>query len=70
MSKYNIGDKFKHSRGSDTVRMKIIFVPPLDGDDNQYYLIEIFSLYNNGGDKHFYQLDKEEAIDTFFIKRK
>ncbi|MCP1354598.1 hypothetical protein [Aneurinibacillus migulanus] len=69
MALYKAGDIFKNTFGEESVKMTIIFVPSLDGYGVQYYLVEVFSIYANGGEKCFYDLAKEYDITKRFIKK-
>lgn len=66
MTKYHVGDELMHSTGSDSVDMKVIFVPPLDGKGIQYYLCTVLSGYNDGAKDMFLSLAKEIDIDNHF----
>ncbi|PHA03030.1 hypothetical protein COE51_01420 [Bacillus pseudomycoides] len=71
MTKYKVGDEFQHSRkGVDSVYMKIIFVPPLDGKGVQHYLCTVLSGYWDGAEKMFLSLTTDESIDEHFMIRK
>lgn len=69
MTKYKAGDEFMHSHGSDSVDLKIIFVPPVDGHGVQHYLCTVLSGYNDGAKKMFLSLTKEIDIDNHFKPR-
>ena len=69
MAKYKVGDKFISKRNGEGVKVTILFVPPVDGYDEQYYLEEVYSKYANGGDKMFLSLAKEKSIDDNFVLR-
>ncbi len=69
MAKYKIGDELMHSKGSDSVDLKIIFVPPIDGYGVQHYLCTVLSGYNDGAKKMFLSLAKEENLDNNFKAR-
>lgn len=66
MAKYNVGDELMHSQGSDSVDLKIIFVPPVDGYGVQKYLCTVLSGYNDGAEKMFLNLSDEEELDNHF----
>jgi len=69
MTKYNAGDEMMHSQGSDSVDLKIIFVPPVDGYGVQHYLCTVLSGYNDGAEKMFLSLTKEKNLDNNFKLR-
>lgn len=69
MTKYNIGDEMMQSQGSDSVDLKIIFVPPVDGHGVQHYLCTVLSGYNDGAKKMFLSLTTEKNLDNHFKSR-
>lgn len=69
MTKYNVGDEMMHSEGSDSVDLKIIFVPPVDGYGVQYYLCTVLSGYNDGAKNMFLSLAEERNLDNHFKPR-
>lgn len=69
MAKYKVGDELQHSKSSDSVDMKVIFVPPVDGKGVQHYLCTVLSGYWDGAEKMFLSLTTEENIDKNFMIR-
>lgn len=69
MAKYNVGDELMHSQGSDSVDLKIIFVPPVDGKGVQKYLCTVLSGYYDGAEKMFLSLTEEKNLDKNFKPR-
>ena len=69
MAKYYVGQELMHSKGSDSVELKIIFVPPVDGSGVQNYLCEVRSGYLDGAKKMFLKLTEEINLDNHFMNR-
>lgn len=66
MAKYQVGDKFISKNSESKVKSTILFVPPIDGYNKQYYLEEVYSVFENGGEKMFLNLTEEINIDKYF----
>ena len=66
MAKYQVGDKFISKNSESKVKSTILFVPPIDGYGEQYYLEEVYSVFENGGEKMFLNLTEEINIDKYF----
>ena len=69
ITKYNVGNELMHSEGIDSVDLKIIFVPPVDGYGMQHYLCTVLSGYNDGAKKMYLTLAVEKGLDKYFKPR-
>ncbi|AEW47040.1 hypothetical protein BCP78_0033 [Bacillus phage BCP78] len=69
-AKYEVGDEFQLQKGSDSVNLVVLFVPPIDGYGVQHYLCSVYSGYNDGAEHMTLHLKQEKIIDRFFEKRK
>ena len=66
MAKYQVGNRFISKHNGGNVKSTILFVPPIDGYGKQYYLEEVYSVFENGGEKMFLNLTEEINIDKYF----
>ncbi|MBU8576345.1 hypothetical protein [Bacillus pumilus] len=69
MAKYRVGDELMHSQGIDSVDLKIIYIPPIDGKGVQHYLCTVLSGYADGAKNMFLSLTEEKDLNNHFKPR-